>query len=214
MLIAFEGIDGSGKTELSVNFCQFLNERWAGRYWKDADGSTTGYKDFVWTKQPDFTSEEADRLNDKKTFSDPYKREALFFGSHLRNRATIDSGNKVCDRYLWTSMVYAKVFSPEVFPFLKELYSDSSLFTPPDLYVFVDTSIDCCSKRGKSQDKNLLLELWKAYDQTECLITSPIIRVKSEDINELSQEESAAIALQDLINRFEEHIKIVKKEDR
>lgn len=206
MLIAFEGIDGSGKTELSVGFCQYLNERWEGRCWKDKDGSQTCYTDFVWTKQPDFTSEEADRLNNKSVFSDPYKREALFFGSHLRNRATIYRDNKVCDRYLWSSMAYAKVFSPEVYPFLKELYSDNSLFVAPDLYVFVDTSIDCCSKRGKSQDKTLLLELWKAYEQTESLITSPIIRVKSEDIGDLPQEESAAVALQDLIERFERHM--------
>jgi thymidylate kinase len=208
MFIVFEGIDGSGKTELSVGFCQYLNERWAGKCWKDKDGSTTCYKDFVWTKQPDFTSEEADRLNNKEIFSDPYKREALFFGSHLRNRATIGQSNKVCDRYLWSSLAYAKVFSPEVYPFLKELYSDSSLFIPPDLYIFVDTSIDCCSKRGKSQDKNLLFELWKAYDQTEDLISSPIIRVKSEDIENISQEESAAIALQDLTERFEKHMEL------
>lgn len=210
MFIAFEGIDGSGKTELSVNFCQYLNERWKGKVWEDSEGGVTGYKDFVWTKQPDFTSEEADRLNNKEIFSNPYKREALFFGSHLRNRGSINKSNKVCDRYLWTSMAYAKVFSPEVYPFLKELYSDSSLFIAPDLYVFVDTSIDCCSKRGKAQDKSLLLEIWKAYEETEPLITSPIIRVKSEDIDNLSQEESAAVALRDLISRFEKHLELLE----
>lgn len=211
MLIAFEGVDGSGKTELSVSFCQYLNDQWKGRYWKTF--RKYGYKDFIWTKRPDFSSEEADRLNDKKLFSDPYKREALFFKSYLRDRVAIGRGNKVCDRYLWTSLAYAKVFSPEAYLFLKELYSDSSLFQPPDLYVFVDTNIDCCSKRGKAQDKNTLLELWKAYNQTESLISSPVIRVKSEDIKDLSQEESLAVALQDLIERFKEHMELTTNGD-
>ena len=209
MLIAFEGIDGSGKSELSLEFCRYLNEEWSSEeayslrsplfqepWFKDTR------RKFVWTKQPDFTSEEADRLNKMVQLSDAYKREAMFLSSHIRNRAYITEGHKVTDRYIWSALAYSKYYTPAVYPFLEEMYAKNGLFQDPDLYIVVDTPIECCATRMRIQDKDDLIALRQAYLDTEYLIKAPVIRVSSESIPELTVEESKKEALEKLIKAF------------
>lgn len=196
MLIAFEGLDGSGKTELSVSFCQYLNERWEGT--RPIKGGK-GFDGFVWTKQPSMTSDEACSLNDPKEDLDPFKREALFLASRLKQ---VLKGNVVCDRYIWSALAYAKVHSPGIFQFLVEVYVKNDLFIRPDFYVFVDTDISCCSKRSK-KDEQLLTALYRSYQETKELIGDvPILDVKSNNIDGLSNSESIEIALKSLIDQF------------
>lgn len=207
MLIAFEGIDGAGKTSLSLEFCQYFNDnRWT------EEGilkhkNLLSFGQVFWTKHPDFTSEEADKLN-SLDYKDYLKREALFLASRLRHISKLKPGNYVFDRYIWSALAYSYHYSKEIFSFLKELYINQDIFKKPDLYIFVDTSIDSCVKRIKEKDRETLLGLWKAYDFTEKYIDVPIIRVKSEPVENELADKSLKIAFEDLKKRFETHIKL------
>lgn len=204
MFIAFEGVDGAGKTGLSLGFCQYLNERVQRNLRPNEEAP-----EYVWRKEPEFTSEEADRLN-HPSFTDPNKREALFLASRIKNQYKIVGNCIVCDRYVWSALAYSRTFSPEIHPFLKEIYMDPDLFVVPDLYVFVDTNIDQCAQRIRQQDRSTLLNLWKSYELTEKLIECPIVRVNSELLADMSEEQSSAVALQDLIERFEKHLELME----
>lgn len=194
MLIAFEGLDGSGKTELSISFCQYLNEE------REETGDRNKQPFYVWAKQPSMTTEEADNLNSKENNLDPFKREAVFLTSRLKQKF---EGNVVCDRYIWSALAYAKVHSPEIFPFLTEVYVKNDLFIRPDFYVFVDTDVSCCSYRSGKSEK-LLLDLYISYRETRELIGDvPVIEVESNSIKGLSEQESLSVALNSLIEQFE-----------
>jgi thymidylate kinase len=67
VFIVFEGIDGCGKTTLSKRFAEI--------------------RTFIWTKEPRFSSEVADRLNlvDKDTIS----REVEFLLDRVRHQQDI-----------------------------------------------------------------------------------------------------------------------------
>lgn len=190
MLIAFEGIDGSGKSELSTRFCQYLND--------------TGYlkEEFIWVKEPEFTSEEADILNRLHESKDVNKREVMFLSSRLKNQKNINGKNIVCDRYIWSALAYTQVLSPSVYEFLREVYLNEDLFIRPDLYIFVDTNPVQCSMRGVVQNSHLLVAFRESYLSTIPLIKSPYLFIKSEDAPGLSQEESIQLSLKNIIEKF------------
>jgi thymidylate kinase len=157
MLIIFEGIDGCGKTTLSKKFSE--------------------QKNFVWTKEPTFSSQEADSLNLKS--QDTASREVIFLIDRIRHQRIlwqyknlngILSSNAVCDRYIWSGLAYCKVFNPSCFDFIKHLY-DHDYFVKPDFYVFVDTPIELCLERcAREQTPEQLKTLREAYLDTQHLV--------------------------------------------
>ena len=175
MLIAFEGIDRSGKSTLSVNFHGWLNNEC-----RDDDGSLLidpHLGDFLWTKEPTFSTEEADNLNSDDSQVDEYQRERIFFESRMRHQETLATNNVVCDRYMWSGIAYARKFSPGCFGLLKELYLSENLFMAPDLYVFVDTPPEVCYDRDPTTDLDKLKLLRQAYMETRELIKAPVLNV-------------------------------------
>jgi len=173
MFIVFEGIDRSGKSSLSVNF-----QAWVNNEFRDEDGALKvdpHLGDFIWTKEPTFSTEEADRLNSDDSPVGEYERERIFFESRLRHQDLLGSGNIVCDRYLWSGIAYAKFFSPHCHGLLTDLYLHSSLFTQPDLYVFVDTPPEVCYDRDPDTDLDKLKGLRGAYLETRASISQPVI---------------------------------------
>ena len=195
MIIIFEGIDNSGKSTLSNSFGHYINNDF-----RSEDGALKvdpHLGDFIWTKEPTFTTEEADELN-SSACTDQFSRERLFFESRLRHQDLIAGRNIICDRYIWSGIAYAKKFSPECFGFAKELYLSENLFIQPDLYVFVDTPVVVCHERDTSVGMDRLMSLRQAYIETEQHIKVPIIQMQAVD----GEEE----ALKVLINKFEWHV--------
>lgn len=180
MFIVFEGIDRCGKSTLSVLFQEYLNNRYRGD-----DGLLLidpSFGDFVWTKEPTFTTEEADNLNSPE-FTNEYKRELLFYISRTRHQEFISGKNVVCDRYIWTGLTYAKLFSPDCYGFAKELYLSDELFLKPDIQVFVDTPVDVCMERAKKLgepiNRSTLESLRENYLTTKQFFVNPIITIES-----------------------------------
>jgi len=131
MLIAFEGIDGSGKTAISSKLADNISA--------------------IWTKEPMFDSEEADRLNETPILG--AHREALFFMDRVQHQTFLRGVRQdaiVCDRYLWSALVYGYVFSPDTYEFIRTAYSQP-YFMVPDCFVFVDTPAEVCAKRRPSR---------------------------------------------------------------
>lgn len=176
MVIVFEGIDHSGKSTLSMLFMEYLNTEF-----KDAQGHPLIHPhlgDFVWTKEPGFSSEEADKLNSPE-YKDELLRERLFFVSRSRHQNDMRSGNIVCDRYIWSGIAYAKLFSPKAYQFAKELYLSEDLFIQPDLNILVDTDPFTCHIRGQEESIEMLNKKRQSYLDTMKYIQSPVIVVES-----------------------------------
>lgn len=150
-LVVFEGIDNSGKTTLSKE----VYRRVANDYLHVSDllGQTYGadpdLTDMVWTwaKEPVFSTEQADKLNDPSNNMDYCDREILFLESRLSQQDTYHSYNTFLDRYVWTGMAYAKMFSNPLYDFCKKLYSNENIFKTPSLTIFVDTPVEICHER-------------------------------------------------------------------
>lgn len=202
MFIAFEGVDGSGKSTLSVNFMEYLNKEF-----RDKEGQMLvdpHLGDFVWTKEPTFSSEEADRLN-SPDFKDQLKREALFFVSRTRHQTDIRSTNVVCDRYIWTGIAYSSIFSPETYKFAKELYLNKELFVQPDLYVYVDTEPLTCHIRRNEESIEALNKKRQAYFDTMKYISCPIIVLESV-VNPNQALEVLITRFREMMNRYKTFI--------
>lgn len=211
MFICFEAPDACGKSTLSVEFQKMLNTEFY-----DGKGGVTldsNLGPFVWTKEPSFTSEEADKLNSIQDIKNQYKRELLFFESRVGHQDFLKKHNIVCDRYTWSGMVYAKVFSPGCYEFVRQLYRSKKLFIQPDLYVYVNAGIDVCLERKPTLDRDTMLELWKAYelvyDDVE-EIGIPIITLNNEDRSS-NKEDSIKLVLGELMTKFKDHLKLVTK---
>jgi thymidylate kinase len=159
-LIVFEGIDNSGKTSISQGVFDLLL--------KEQPGS------WIWTKEPDFSTEEADRLNDPTKPMNEVEREILFLESRLRQMPKYQSSNVILDRYLWTGMAYAKVFSPSTFPFVSKLYQSHNIFKIPTLTIFVDTPVEVCQSREPALSLERLNKIRDAYMDTRANITGRI----------------------------------------
>ena len=159
MLIVFEGIDGCGKTTLSKKLAQILG--------------------FKWTREPTFSSEEADALNLKS--KNDIQREIEFAIDRIKHiNDFLNLPQKVvCDRYIWTGLAYCKTYNPAAFPFADALYKHS-YFKKPDFYVFVDTPVEICFERRKVQPIEHLIKIREAYLNTRDIVetTSKIITVQ------------------------------------
>ena len=197
MLVVFEGVDKSGKSTLSLSFFKWLNNEY-----RDADGSLAAdphLGDFLWTKEPTFSSEEADLLNSAESPLNEYQRERVFFESRMRHQEMLSCHNVVCDRYVWSGIAYAYVFSRNCYEFAKELYLSENLFVAPDLYVFVDTPPEVCYDRDPSFSLERLRAIREAYLLTKKFIKTPVITVQG-----IGGEDRA---LQRLVALFKEHRK-------
>lgn len=185
-LIVFEGIDNSGKTSLSKRVCEMLlsgTGMQGGLRYSGSDQTS-----WVWAKEPTFTTEEADRLNDPALKVDENAREVLFLESRLRQQQLYHSGNTILDRYLWTGMAYAKVFSPSVFGFAKEMYQNFNIFKKPLVTVFVDTPVSICQEREPSLSLERLNNIREAYLSVMPLVHTDIIMASGDsDIETTSQ---------------------------
>lgn len=194
MLIAFEGTERAGKSTLSIKFASYLNGCRDG----DLLIIDPHFGDFIWTKEPSFSSEEANQLN-TPGYVDEYRRERLFFESRIRHQNYIAGKNIVCERYLWSGLAYAYKYSFNCFRLIKEFYNSESLFIQPDLYIFIDTPVETCLERDPDLDIDIQRELHEAYLKTKEYIKSPIINIKA-----IGEEEHT---LKDLIILFDEHMK-------
>ncbi|MBD3260311.1 MAG: hypothetical protein GF334_01315 [Candidatus Altiarchaeales archaeon] len=195
MFIVFEGCDRSGKTSLSMSFLEYINTEY-----RDEDGVIRidpHLGDFIWTKEPTFTSEEADQLNTPGYVTE-YQRERIFFESRVRHQDVISGSNVICDRYLWSGIAYAKLFSPNCYDFSRELYLSENLFIQPDLYVLVDTPPEVCYDRDPTLNLENLRRLQEAYRQTRQYIDPAVITMQA-----IGGEERA---LEELIAHFDKHV--------
>lgn len=193
MFIAFEGIDRAGKSTLSVKLAEYLNsDKIDGLLRLDPH-----FGDFIWTKEPSFSIEEAELLN-TPGYVDEYRRERIFFESRLRHQGSFAAKNVVCERYLWSGLTYAHKYSTSCFRFLKELYSSDKLFVQPDLYVFLDTPVKDCTERDPSLDPDIQRELQEAYYKTREYIKVPIISFPA-----IGDEQET---LHNLVTLLEDHI--------
>jgi len=187
MFIVFEGVDRSGKSTLSKLFCDYLNttEGMQVLLQKDKDVLPK----YLWTKEPQFTTEEADRLNSDE-FKDEYKREAFFFSDRIKHQAFLKNPNVICDRYLWTGLAYAKKFSPNCYPAVEHLYVDKAIFKMPDLYIYVDTDLKVCHERDTTVGFERLQSIRDAYKSAAPLVQelTPIIWTSAEGTPEESLE--------------------------
>lgn len=169
MRVIFEGIDKVGKSSLSKELCKLLNSN-----------SLDGY---TWTKEPTFSTEEADALN-SPGYKDPVKRESLFFMSRSKHQDTMRLKNVVCDRYIWTGIAYAMVFSPQCYEFAKELYL-SELFVKPELHIFLDISPEICTSRDPTLDLNLLHKLRESFIYNQKFMPFPCIQIQVAEANNI-----------------------------
>lgn len=195
MLIAFEGIESSGKTTLSVGFEQYLNSRF-----KSSDGTLKldpHLGEFIWTKELTLSTEDAERLN-SPDYYDEYSRERTFFESRRKHQDIVMGRNAVCDRYLWSGLAYAYLNSPHCYDLLRELYLSESLFIQPDLYIFVDTPFEICHDRNPVYGLEHLRALRGAYSQSRKYIQTPVLSVQS-----VGGEEHA---LEYLVAKFDEYV--------
>lgn len=196
MFVVFEGTDRSGKTSLSSGFMRWINDEY-----RDKDGTLLvdpHLGDFEWTKEPTFSSEEADLLNSTESPLNEYQRERVFFESRVRHQEKLSCHNIICDRYVWSGIAYASVFSKHCYEFAKELYLTENLFAVPDLYVFVDTPPEVCFDRDPNLNLDRLRQLRDAYLLTRPFIKSPILTVQG-----LGGEERT---LQRFVALFKEHM--------
>jgi thymidylate kinase len=201
MLIVFEGIDNSGKSTLSKKFAEYLNTPEGVALIKSANyPGFSEYLGFRWTKEPQFTTEEADRLNSPE-FKDPAKREAFFFADRMRHQGDLEDADIICDRYVWTGAAYAKKFSRENYPLVKELYFDPSIFIQPDLYIFVDTPLEVCDKRDPSVGLLRLKDIRAAYASTKKYAA------EHSDIIYTSAGDGIEESLKKLIEVFRDYLK-------
>lgn len=169
-LIVFEGIDNSGKTTLSKRIAEM-------------------HPELTWTKEPTFTTKMADLLNSGDE-PDQYKRELMFLASRIEQQKLYQQKACIVDRYLWTGMAYAKVFSPDVYELCVGMYTNYNVFKKPDLYVFMETPIETCHAREEAVSVERLASIRKAYEDTLDIVKStPVVTLNgSMTVDELVAE--------------------------
>lgn len=191
-LIVFEGIDNSGKTSISRRLLEVMNEDLAALLHhvghdhapadiKDLASSWEG-QPWIWSKEPQFSTEEADLLNsDALPVSEAY-REYKFLESRMRNQNVYQENNVILDRYLWTGLAYAKVFSPSCYEFVTHLYTNYNIFKKPDLVIFVDTPLQVCHEREPAVPVSRLEKIRSAYMDTKILVerVCPVVTISGE----------------------------------
>ena len=186
--IVFEGVDNSGKTTISKEIQKLMP-------W------------FTWTKEPVFSTEQADRLNSGEYKGQDAKREVLFLESRLSQQNLYRTKPCLLDRYLWTGLAYAKAFSPSIYSFTEALYTNHNIFKKPDLYIFMETPLETCYNREPALKKEpgRLERIRQSYKNTEHLIDSLIEYIDGTK----SIEECIEATKRVIINHFPDQEPIV-----
>jgi len=141
MLINIEGIDGSGKSTIAKMLCKYLNENKL----KFGDELTP----WILEREPNFDSQTADALNFVKGNS--WQREFYFMKDRMQHQEKLRTNDVVLDRYIWTGLAYASVFSPEVLDMCVSFYSLSSEFIKPDIIFYMDVNPNDAIKINESR---------------------------------------------------------------
>lgn len=159
-LIVLEGIDCSGKTSLAKQLATHLG-------WRHEH-------------EPRFSSIRADKLNFDGY--DGWQREYFFMKDRMEHQSILNKHDIVMDRYIWTGLAYANVFSPNVLPMMKSIYSLSGEFKIPNLTFFIDMPPEEAYKlnmsKGADANEKLTIEKLKTlrssyYSCLEILLESP-----------------------------------------
>jgi len=122
-LLVLEGIDCSGKSM----YAEMLKNRLIKRF---GDGT------WIHEHEPTFSSEEADNLNFGAM--DIWRREYYFMKDRMKHQTILRGCNVVLDRYILSGLAYAQIFSPDVLPMMKSVYSNTEEFVHPDAIFFID----------------------------------------------------------------------------
>jgi thymidylate kinase len=204
MFIVFCGIDGCGKTTLS----QLVHQRLSSK-------TPSSRTDFIWTKEPTFSSEQADSLNLKGMDSadrevefmiDRVMHQEILRGSGMFEPAAGRQRHVICDRYIWSGLAYAKVFNPSVYDFVKAVYKHQ-FFIKPNLYIFVDTPPEiCCLRRRVPAQLSNLIKLREAFLEVEPLITADSAVMRVDGTENLEALTAATVEIiGDFISEGEPH---------
>lgn len=181
-LFVFEGIDHSGKTTISKKVHEKYNK--LDYHW-------------VWTKEPIFTSEMADKLNSADSSVTDAEREVMFLEGRLSQQTLYKSTPCFLDRYLWSGLAYAYAFSRSIYDFCIPLYQNYNIFKKPSITFFMDTPLDVCLSRapeGEEMSIERLTVLKNAYDETKKYVNTPIVYLDgSKTIDELTDEVSKLV---------------------
>jgi len=206
-LVVLEGIDGSGKTTLS----QLVHQNFSSKV-----GLSYGPL-WIWTKEPTFSSEQADSLNlrgmdsadrEVEFMIDRIMHQEMLWGSGMFEPAAGRQRHVICDRYIWSGLAYAKVFNPSVYEFMRVVYKHR-FFIKPDLYIFVDTAPEvCCQRRRVPAQLTNLIKLREAFLETEDLITADSAVMRVDGTENLETLTAATVEIiEDFISEGESHDK-------
>lgn len=177
MFIAFEGVDGAGKTTIAK---RLVDE-----------------KGFLYTHEPTFTSKKADQLNLEKINNN--ESEVEFLLDRIKHQAFLRKNreqNIVCDRYIWGGLAYCFAFNKSIYNFIKIIYTNK-FFIVPDCYVFVDTKPEICKDRGVLQNINQLKFIKQSYE-----ITKSVILNSNTKIININGSKSLDEIFKDLYHKF------------
>jgi thymidylate kinase len=147
------GCDGSGKSTLCKELAKATNS--------------------FYTREPTFTSEQADSLN--LGSKNDIQREIEFAVDRVKHTYEIlkpklaAKESVICDRYIWSGLAYCNVYNPSAFVFAEALYNHE-FFIKPDFYVFVDTPVDICFERRHVQPIEHLIKIRNAYLDTQHIV--------------------------------------------
>lgn len=145
-LILIEGLDCSGKTHIAKEIAKIFK--------------------FRYEHEPTFDSRKADELNFKKL--NAYEREFYFMEDRIKHQEILNKHNVVLDRYTISGMAYAKVFAPECFEMVKNIYL-LDYFKQPDSIFWVrmdlEKSIEINNSRTDYKNSKLDVDVFKRLNE-------------------------------------------------
>ena len=181
VFVVFEGVDNSGKTTISKKVAEYFPE-------------------MEWRKEPNFTTEEADRLNSDEFKGKDAKREVFFLEGRLANQEVYRKYPVILDRYLWSGMAYAQAFSPSISEFCNELYSNFNIFRKPSITFFMETPLETCYDREPAlkETPGRLETIRNCYKATQGRVGCEVVTIDGTK----SIEECAKFVIDTLLDRF------------
>ena len=190
VFVVFEGVDNSGKTTISKKVAEYFPE-------------------MEWRKEPNFTTEEADRLNSDEFKGKDAKREVFFLEGRLANQKIYRDYPVILDRYLWSGMAYAKAFSPSISEFCNELYGNFNIFRKPSITFFMETPLETCYDREPKlkEEPGRLENIRSAYEATKDRVGCDVVTIDGT----MSIEDCVKFVVDTLLERFPNMIYYTKE---
>lgn len=201
--IAFEGIDGSGKTTQALKVVEVLKKK--------------GYK-AIYTKEPTpglIGKMIREQILSGKVKVPPVAIQYLMSADRAVHQEEIEKELKkgtivITDRYFWSAVCYGIADLPHAVNYYitaLSVLSPYNMFLRPDTTFFLDIPLSTALKRiGKSlkhteiyDNKEKLIKIKKAYDLLKTKFAKEFTVVNADkDINEVTE---------DLVKRIEKKIK-------